>query len=749
MPALMMSRLFKAMARPRGLLLMAALALMLVLGANVFASPAPVAAARFQTADFTIQSITRSPNQTTYNQNDLVNIIIELRNVGAAAAAQSTVTLSTDLTNKGFEFVSMISSTPGNLYSCFLNTNTVLCPNLLGPVPATSLETIIFRVRAASFVTNTTLTSSVSAPSDPTTNPGNTFTESQAYSINAPTITPTITLTPTISLTPLPSLTLVPTATFTSTATFIPAPPTRTPFPRPPNAGQSFPIPPSGVDIVVNRDGVNVRISPAIGAELVATVNAATVFEDVQARTADGEWLRVTLLGEQGWIGTAVVTLLAGDINALPVADPRTVPYGGFENPRAGLTEVTSPTTVRLVNSGVRLRAGPSIAYPVLANPPRYSVMPVLGRVDGNTWLQVNFEGTLGWIRFFPDVMEFSSQAAFETPLDGIIADAVPFSDNTFDSYVDTLRLMLARLDIAGQALTEIRTIWTNAALGQPIQCGAYPIQPSNISIPNSLLSTFNPQLFPLQEDFNSIMTNIREAVRLLIESCSFAQPAAGSVGEGTIALALGQVNEADALFGIVRANIIALLPPDRPVGENECVFQFETRVQILPRLVNLTPVVVPLDSNERVLGFCFDGTAGQTFRLEALRVRGNIAPTFSISAFNNPTSFFANGSLNRDVDYFSLPQILIPETGQYLLIISDTSNPDLGLEGDLALMLTDLTLFAGAVGQGIALDANGNVITNPNIGAPVITPVPGATVTPFGQAPQGPTPTLEPTEPF
>jgi hypothetical protein len=385
----------------------------------------------------------------------------------------------------------------------------------------------------------------------------------------------------------------------------------------------------------------------------------------------------------------------------------------------------------------------------VLANPPRYTIMSVLGRVASNTWIQVNFEGTLGWIRFDPDVMEFNSQAAFQTPIDGIIADAVPFSDNTFDSYVDTLRLMLARLDIAGQSLAAIRTIWTNAALGEPIQCGSYPAQPTNISIPNPLLSTFNPQLFPLQEDFNSIMTNIRESIRLLIEACSFAQPPAGSVGEGTIALALHQVNEADALFGQVRANILALLPPDRPVGENECAFQFETRVQIVPRLLNLTPVVVFIDSNERVLGFCFDGTAGQTFRLEALRVRGNIAPTFSISAFNTPTSFFANGTFNREVGYFSLPSILIPETGQYLLIISDQSNPDGGLEGDLALMLTDLTLFSGAVGQGIALDANGNVITNPNIGAPVITPVPGATATPFGQIGGGIVPTQEPTEPF
>jgi len=106
--------------------------------------------------------------------------------------------------------------------------------------------------------------------------------------------------------------------------------------------------------------------------------------------------------------------------------------------------------------------------------------------------------------------------------------------------------------------------------------------------------------------------------------------------------------------------------------------------------------------------------------------VSGNITPQFSISSFNDPTNFIATGRLPLETNYVAVNNILIPETGQYVLIISDTSTPlDGDLEGDLAVMLTDLTMFGGQAGIGIALDANGNVITNPNIGQVVVTAVP------------------------
>lgn len=718
-------RLARDMKRLPVLLLVLAALLAVALGtvASPGADPArrPAAAAG---VDISVTSVARSPSTATYNTGATFNILVALANVGTAQGDQNFVTVTLDLGARNLSYNS-VTSAPGSLFTCSVAGGTLLCRNSAGPFPSPGAETLTISVTAGAVGGPfPALTALASDPQD--TNAANNFStdagggfsitgptsSATATRTSTPTGTPTTTVTPTTTLTPLPSFTLPPTVAPTLTPTFIPPPATRTPLPRPANAGQAVPIPPSGVQVVVNIDNANVRLSPAIGADLVGTVPAGTRFDNVEARSGDGEWLRVNLLGQQGWIGIPVISVLAGDIGALPIADPRTIPFGGFENPRAGLTSASSALTVRLANSGMRIRGGPSIAYPVLANAPRYTIMPVLGRTADSGWFQVNFEGTLGWIRT-NDTLEFSSMDVFTAPpVDGIVADGLPFSDNIFDSYTDTLRLLLARLDIATGALNDIRALWTNVALGQPGQCGTYPPQPSDYNIPNALLAAYSRELGTISEDFNRVMAYIRDGIRLLIEACSAGQPSTAAAS-----VALEALNNADAIVPDLRARIVALLPPDRPVGANECLFSFGGRSQILPRLINLTAVVTLLDSNERVLGFCFDGTAGQSFRLEALRVRGNIAPRLSVSSFRDPTTFIASGELPQDTQYTALSGIIIPETGQYLVIVSDISNPSDGLEGDLALMLTDLTA-GGVSGQGIGLDANGNVVINP-VGTP------------------------------
>lgn len=722
--------------RSRWLTLIALTAILLILAAGILVSPTAEVEAQPQKlapgVDMGVTSLTRSPLNASYNLGTNFDIVVTVQNAGIGNADLAAVTMDNQIDIRGLTFVSFVSSSPNNLFTCgALGTAFVRCQNVNGAILPGTTEVITYTVNAAQLLDNITNAVTITTPLD--MNPVNDYlADPNMFSISGPTATPsqtatfTPTFTPTASLTPLPSFTPIPTSTYTLTPTFIPPPPTRTPLPRPANAGQAVPIPPSGVDMVVNRDNVNVRLVPAIGAEVVGFVNSGWLFEDVQARSADNEWVRVTVAGQQGWVGVPVLTLLAGDLNALPVADPRTIPYGGFENPRAGLTSVTSGLTVRLRDSGMRLRAGPSTGYPVLANAPRYTIMPVLGRMADNTWFQVNFEGTLGWIKL-EEVLEFNSPDVFTVPpVDGIVADALPFSDNTYDSYVDTLRLLLARLDIAKVSLDEIRAIWTTIGLGGQAQCGNFPAQPSNFNIPTPLLATFNPTLGPISEDFNVMMAHIRDSIRLLIEACSFPQPAAGSVGSGAVSIGLESANNADAIYPGLRQRIVELLPPDRQITDHECLFRFGNLTQIIPRLLNLTPVVMRVDSNERVLGFCFDGTAGQQFRIEGLRVRGNITPQFTVSSFNDPTGFIASGRLPLETNYVALNNILIPETGQYVVIISDTSTPlDGDLAGDLAVMLTDLTMFGGQAGQGIALDANGNVITNPNIGQVVITAAP------------------------
>lgn len=424
----------------------------------------------------------------------------------------------------------------------------------------------------------------------------------------------------------------------------------------------------SGVRAVVVNEVVNVRVAPAIGAEVIASVPAGTVFEVITARSADSEWLRVDFNGGEGWVNITPLSILSGDIAALPVADPRTIPYGGFEAPRAGQSSATSDKTVRVTN-GLRLRAGPSQAYPTLANLFANTVVPVFGRTANNGWVQVNYEGMLGWVAV--GFLEFRNGISIlDLPIDGIVAEAPPIVGRTSNDFVDTLKLLLARVDLAQPSLDNIRAKWTDAALTKRAACRDYPSRPSDYNIPVPLLAQFNPILDPLQRDFNDAMANLRLAIDLFVEACN--QPGFGNpVGEATIIGALNAVNLADRQFADLRARLRELIPPDREPGPNECLFTFNLRSEILP-VINLGQIVrTPLTLEKRAAGFCFDAPAQQNLALLVLVIKGNARPLVAVSPFDNPTNFLAIGNVTTQPN-LTLAPILTPVGGRFLLVMYD-----------------------------------------------------------------------------
>jgi len=547
------------------------------------------------------------------------------------------------------------------------------------------------------------------------------------------TATPTITLTPTITpsitatITPTPSPTITftptliptlgfPTATLIPSPTFIPALPTPTPLPRPQNAGQAIPFNTARVRFVVNRDGVNVRITPAIGAPLAGIVNSG--YNDfAEARSGDGEWLRFNFEGNDAWVGFPVITVYEGDIASLPVEDPRTIPYGGFDNPRAGLSSVQSDNKGRLEFSGLRVRGGPGLGYPVLANAPRYSVFSLLGRNEEGTWVQVNFEGTLGWVA--SQYVQFLTVGGVPAlPVGGIVADALPFSDRTFNSYTDTLSLFLSRIEIATASLEGIRARWTALALGGALQCGDYPFQPTDYNVPNPVLAAFYGTLDPIQRDFNAAMGNLRRAIQLLIDSCEGRRDPASTVQE-----ALDLINGVDSLFASLRQQLNDLIPPPLEFDPNTaCLFTFNNRSTVVPRLILNTVASIRFTSDFFVDGFCFDGGIGRSYKIEVLAFRGNARPRVSVSPFDNPTNFLAVGSASVDNTLVTLSPILIPVDGRYLLILSDLESRQVPLNSEIAILLTDVTGIPFSVA---------NLGIDPVTGALIVAPVPNSSGVP------------------
>ncbi|MCK6579869.1 MAG: SH3 domain-containing protein [Anaerolineae bacterium] len=632
-------------------------------------------------------------------------------NNSGADIATGAINLSIPLPT-GLTYATPLVSAPNNIFTCSTVSNTVNCTNSLGPLPAAlPVEAITFNVTVPGpaggpFTLTALLFVSGGSGFPVVANDPVSFLIVGPTNTPAPTNTasptPTRSMTPTIfpTVTPFPTITPLPTSTPIPTATLIPNPPTRTPPPRPANAGQAIgPIARPGITAVVDRDNVNVRITPALGAEVIAFVNAGTTF-DVLARSPDNQWVQVIVGNQLGWVGTAVLAIIAGDLNAAPVADPRTIPYGGFDNPRSGITSVSSQVTGKLEDSGLRVRSGPGLGYVVLANAPRYTIFPILGKALGGSWIQVNFEGTLGWVATEFVNLQQGLGVVAGLPEDGIVADGLPVSEPTADSYTDTLRLLLARVELAQPSLDQIRAVWTSIAIGERAACGSYPARPSDYNIPNPVLAPFYGTLFPLQEDFNQAMAFVRLSIDLFIDICSRPQPAEGFVGQAVVQNALDAINAADALFASLRARLRALLPPDQPITDEQCLFTFNQRSEVLDRLfLNTVKMITLRDPNKRVIGLCFDAAQGQTLRLQALRVTGNAAPRLTVTSFDNPTNFLAVAEFGSGDTAF-ISQILFTQTGRYLVLISDLEAGARGvrLEGEVAVLLTESSSSATMV---------------------------------------------------
>jgi hypothetical protein len=479
-------------------------------------------------------------------------------------------------------------------------------------------------------------------------------------------------------------------------------------------------LPQPTVEILVNRDGVNLRVAPALGADVLGFVNAGWTTL-ANGRSPDNQWVRIDFNGQEAWIGVAVINVF-GDMNILPVADPRTIPYGGFESPRSGSTSATSGITGRLALSGLRLRAGPGGAYPILANPPRYTVFPLLGRTANNAWIQVNYNGTLGWVA--AQWVEIQNGASIiSLPIDGIVADAPPQSDETRENYVATLRLMLERINLAQPSLDSIRQTWTTVALGQRSACQNFPARPSDINIANPLLAAFYPTLNPLQTDFNAAMGNVRQSIDLWLEACRQPQPASGVIGEATVIGALNIIQTADNQFADLRRRLTDLIPPIVEVGPDECLFTFEEQFDVLKIISKGQLVLDSLDQRKTATGYCIEVDAGDALRIEVLRITGQPDFFIALSPFDNPTQFQAVGRSVTGQNLLTLGPVLISTPGRYLLVLSDSS----GAPVNFALLVTNIAGLT-LVAPGLGIDPNtGQVVVNP---VPAVSTTPGVVVT-------------------
>lgn len=151
------------------------------------------------------------------------------------------------------------------------------------------------------------------------------------------------------------------------------------------------PNPPGWVEVKTN--GNRVRKGPSTKTEILGVVNAGAEGQATH-RTADGEWVKLTINGLDGWMAEWLVTVQGG-VDALPVFGASPEPPEPEPNP--GFDGV--PATVNA--SRVNVRSGPGTDHTRIGTVVRGTVGKAIGRNEDADWIKVEIAGLDGWIAEF------------------------------------------------------------------------------------------------------------------------------------------------------------------------------------------------------------------------------------------------------------------------------------------------------------------------------------------------------------
>lgn len=312
-----------------------------------------------------------------------------------------------------------------------------------------------------------------------------------------------------------------------------------------------------GVTVTPNRDYINVRLWPAIGATVIGSMGPGDVMT-VTGRSVDGDWVRIDFNGDEAWVALLVVDV-TGDLNALGLADPRAMPYNNI----AGGGSANGPLYGRLEQSGLRMRSGPSLAYPVMQNLPRYAEFEVSGRVPNNDWLQISWQGLIGWVNIqFVTLYSDTGATINDVPVIPPAADTgVRLSDASARDrflFVDEMR---RTLDQAGATGDLMIGLWSTLNLGSwPDTCSAPPVvEPYFL---NSVGRNDYPDLVEATRRLNQGIADVNFSIESYLNTCLNGPTADSGQAEtaGLAAIARSREAFADTQFRITASKAVEVM---------------------------------------------------------------------------------------------------------------------------------------------------------------------------------------------
>lgn len=401
-----------------------------------------------------------------------------------------------------------------------------------------------------------------------------------------------------------------------------------------------------GVTVTPDRERINVRIAPSIGREVVGVLQRGQVVPATgRYQSRRGRWFRINFFGQEGWVNEEVV-LVNGNVEVLPLADPTTVPFDLGDGPRAGPSGAFGPARIRLPESGIRLRAGPSEAYFVVSNVPRYEEMLVTGRSQDGSWLQVSFRGTLGWIANLGDpFIEWLIGDISLLPEWGVVADGPPVTQPTIGPSATRDALMTAMLlhiDLSTRRLDIVENVWRTIWLGGTRVC-QFDVGEPQPYIPRDADLHAYPEMDPVIAALNEGLEETGRAIELWHQWCDLrardypgGQQLIVSALEAVANARRGYTQARELIFGLGLQPTPTPLPPDiTPAPQVATV----TAPAPLPDLMAFglegNRVIFTAQFTHPELGCAWQGLGGQIFGMQGTPLRGF---TVRVEGVTDPT---------------------------------------------------------------------------------------------------------------
>lgn len=142
--------------------------------------------------------------------------------------------------------------------------------------------------------------------------------------------------------------------------------------------------------VQITRD-MNVRAGPSTGDPIIAFARPGEEYP-ITGRSEDGDWWRIDLNGEDGWIyAPSVEAVNAADVPVVTAAQP--IPPTPTPPPTAG----ADGASLR-IRTAMNVRNGPGTNFSVIGTAQAGEVYTVTGKNGAGSWWRIDFNRRMGWV---------------------------------------------------------------------------------------------------------------------------------------------------------------------------------------------------------------------------------------------------------------------------------------------------------------------------------------------------------------